>query len=479
VVHDPQSVLASRRSVDLCQGTDAVGFARKGNENIVNVSQSMGRPDPILSTAAAYDAIAERYAATWFDDQGLESTIDEFLRLLPTRTAVLDAGCGPGRDVRAMAVRGLEAVGIDISEGMLREARLRVPGGIFRRMNLDNIRYPPSAFSGVWACASLQHLPVSRAGRALAEFARVLRPDGILFVTVELGQGEHTDEYGRYRTLYSMADFLGMVSAAGFLLVDKRTVFKEKSTLPSPRPKTWVEVMARKKTEGDGCLDDGLHSCLLCPDMRFSLNLGLGQVSTSSILWGDDQLYLAPDLAPIIEGHLLLATTAHERCLGACSAELLGRVAKEQDKVRELTQLAYGEETFFLEHGPVVRREAGACIDHAHLHCFPGSFHVREAVERLVGGGQPCSQVGLQALNAAGQSYLYVEDTDRIGYAFRSRVAPSQFLRQVVASLVKEPEWRWQSSCLSAGTRERYRRAVATLLPVADSIEFVASGVSR
>jgi hypothetical protein len=69
-----------------------------------------------------------------------------------------------------------------------------------------------------------------------------------------------------------------------------------------------------------------------------------------------------------------------------------------------------------------------------------------------------------------GQSYLYVEDTDRIGHAYPLQVAPTQYLRQVVASLLGGVAWMWQSSSKMAVTRECFKRTVAELLPIADSL---------
>jgi hypothetical protein len=51
-------------------------------------------------------------------------------------------------------------------------------------------------------------------------------------------------------------------------------------------------------------------------------------------------------------------------------------------------------------------------------------------------------------------------------------VAPSQYLRQVVASLLKDVEWHWQSSCRSTATRECFRRTLAAVLPVADRLSW-------
>ena len=50
---------------------------------------------------------------------------------------------------------GSEVLGIDLSSGMLNEARRRVPNTIFRKMDLRSPQFPPNSIGGIWACASL------------------------------------------------------------------------------------------------------------------------------------------------------------------------------------------------------------------------------------------------------------------------------------------------------------------------------------
>ena len=70
----------------------------------------------------------------------------------------------------------------------------------------------------------------------------------------------------------------------------------------------------------------------------------------------------------------------------------------------------------------------------------------------------------------SGRSYLYVEEAEEQGWAFRESVVQLQFLRQVVASLAGDRSWRWQSMYPQADVQSRYRRTLHRTLPVADEI---------
>src|SRR5918912_1675499 len=122
-------------------------------------------------TTLIYQDIAVDYAATWFSDPVMEPMLNGFLEHIEMPGEVLDAGCGPGRDVLAMARRNIEAIGVDLCAAMLAEARTRIPGGIFRQMDLRSLKYPPETFSGVWSCSALTYLLTEGAAQALREFA--------------------------------------------------------------------------------------------------------------------------------------------------------------------------------------------------------------------------------------------------------------------------------------------------------------------
>ena len=129
-------------------------------------------------TARTYDRIAARFAEMHRETR-VTAQMERFTATIPAGAAALDAGCGPGRDLVWLDELGCEAVGLDISMGMLREARDR--SGTRRVVRGDcHLEVPASAFGGVWMCASLLDVPKRDAPAVLAEARRVLRKGGPL-----------------------------------------------------------------------------------------------------------------------------------------------------------------------------------------------------------------------------------------------------------------------------------------------------------
>ena len=107
----------------------------------------------------------------------------EFFRRLPG-PAVLVAGCGEGRDSRHLQGLGARVVSFDLSEGMLSLARAADPAGSYLRADLRDAGSIGGSFDGIWACASLVHLPTSDMLDVLGQLGMLLRPGGKLFVSV-------------------------------------------------------------------------------------------------------------------------------------------------------------------------------------------------------------------------------------------------------------------------------------------------------
>ena len=97
-------------------------------------------------------------------------------------TRLLDVGCGPGHIAAAAAVRGAVPIGLDAAAGMVAVARGRHPEVEFQEGDAERLPFADASFDGVVAGFVVNHLP--RAERALAEFARVVRPGGRVAVTV-------------------------------------------------------------------------------------------------------------------------------------------------------------------------------------------------------------------------------------------------------------------------------------------------------
>ena len=101
------------------------------------------------------------------------------------RAAILDLGCGPGRDLRAFAALGHEVTGLDGSVGLVTIARSETDCQV--RLNLD---LPPARFDGIFANAALFHVPSSQIVRVLADLAVALKPRGVLFCSNPRGKNE-------------------------------------------------------------------------------------------------------------------------------------------------------------------------------------------------------------------------------------------------------------------------------------------------
>jgi SAM-dependent methyltransferase len=112
-------------------------------------------------------------------------------------TRLLDVACGPGHLAAAAAARGAMPVGLDAAAGMIAVARARYAEIEFQQGDAERFPFGDASFDAVVAGFVVNHLP--RPERALAEFARVVRPGGRVAVTV-------WDRPGRMRLLGVLAD---------------------------------------------------------------------------------------------------------------------------------------------------------------------------------------------------------------------------------------------------------------------------------
>jgi len=186
----------------------------------------------------------------------LDAEIEEYLGTMP----VLDAGCGTGRDARALAEHGLPVLAVDLSHGMLDEARertaRRLPNGAihYALMDLRRLELPDACCRGVWCSASLLHLPKTMAPRAMAQLARVARRGAPLTVFLKLaGEGEdqqfRTYEYvpvagtQRFFAYYTPDEAAHLVEEAGFV-ADDVLVTQDLRALDAPG---WVAVEGTRR----------------------------------------------------------------------------------------------------------------------------------------------------------------------------------------------------------------------------------------
>lgn len=156
------------------------------------------RIDPSVArdqaTLAFYDREAPDYVAG--GKGGVSRWLDAFLVQLPRGARILDLGCGGGRDAEAMLARGFDVDATDGTPAMAAKAEERL-GRPVRVMRFDELSAVGS-YDGVWASASLLHVPRAALADILALVCRALRPGGLHFASYKAGGIEGRDRLGRY-----------------------------------------------------------------------------------------------------------------------------------------------------------------------------------------------------------------------------------------------------------------------------------------
>jgi ubiquinone/menaquinone biosynthesis C-methylase UbiE len=200
-----------------------------------------GAQEALRVTIDTYDATAAEYAERTLGIS-MNVSIRWFVAHLPARARILDAGCGPGRDVVALRSMGYDVFGLDLSAGMLAHASQRAPD-VLVQGDLTALPLDQGSFQGVWACASLLHLPKPAMTRALAELRRVLA-DGVVYIAVKQGSDSAYVPYAngreRYFAYYSPDELRHLVERSGFRVIETRT------RTSSRHPDTpWIHLLAR------------------------------------------------------------------------------------------------------------------------------------------------------------------------------------------------------------------------------------------
>lgn len=163
-----------------------------------------------------------------------------FEKRLYAGARILDCGCGSGRDSKYFVDNGYEVVAIDGSSELCKKASeltgLDVKNVLFRDINYVD------EFDGIWACASLLHVPIEELKDVLKKLTGALKDCGILYVSFKLGDfnGERN---GRYFTDLSEESFEQLINELPELVI------KEKSISEDVRPErneSWLNAVLMK-----------------------------------------------------------------------------------------------------------------------------------------------------------------------------------------------------------------------------------------
>ena len=155
--------------------------------------------DPTNSIRESYDRLAEEYARRIADElqhKPLDrELLDRFAQQTKGRGEVCDMGCGPGHVARYLRDAGASVFGLDLSPGMLEQARKLNPDIPFREGNMLALDIPDGALAGIAAFYAIVNIPRRSLPLVFREFRRVLQPGGLLLLAFHTGNEVlHEDE---------------------------------------------------------------------------------------------------------------------------------------------------------------------------------------------------------------------------------------------------------------------------------------------
>ena len=191
-------------------------------------------------------AYYERQAQAFWEgtrDHDVRQNIDALLAHIEATPpyTLLDFGCGPGRDLRTLAALSHVAIGLDGADTFVAMARAYSGCEVWRQDFLA-LALPPSHFDGIFANASLFHVPSRDLPRVLREIAAALKPRGVLFASNPHGRDEEGWSGGRYGAYHAAATWTRFVTDAGFALLDE---YYRPEGLPRAQ-QPWLATVWRK-----------------------------------------------------------------------------------------------------------------------------------------------------------------------------------------------------------------------------------------
>lgn len=133
----------------------------------------------------------------------------------PPPFTLLDFGCGPGRDLRTLRDAGHVAIGLDGAPRFVAMARAYSGCEVWQQDFLQ-LALPPAAFDGIFANASLFHVPGQELPRVLRQLHAALKPRGVLFSSNPRGDNAEGWNGPRYGAFHDLAAWRAFATAAGF-----------------------------------------------------------------------------------------------------------------------------------------------------------------------------------------------------------------------------------------------------------------------
>ena len=190
-----------------------------------------------------YDAQAHTY---YQSTVGLDmsSIYPRFLNELSPGAHIADAGCGSGRDTKAFLQRGFVVTAFDASP------RMSDLAGAYTGQKCHVLRFQEMQFrrkfDGIWACASLLHVPKTEIGGVLRRFVAALKPGGIVYASFVEEEGERIAADGRLYNSYTPESFRELL--ATITTIREITTWRTEERSSPAKRAPWLNFLLKKTT---------------------------------------------------------------------------------------------------------------------------------------------------------------------------------------------------------------------------------------
>lgn len=167
---------------------------------------------------------------------------DKFLEKLNSDAYILDFGCGAGRDTKYFLSRGYQVDAVDGSEQLCRIASEYT--GIKVRQMLFQELDEKEKYDGIWACASILHLPKKQLREVLENMYAALKSEGWIYISFKYGEFEG-ERNGRYFTDFTTDTFKEFIHDMHGLKIEEHWITGD--VRPGRGEEKWLNLLLQKK----------------------------------------------------------------------------------------------------------------------------------------------------------------------------------------------------------------------------------------
>ncbi len=166
---------------------------------VVTMPQPIMQEQKTAEVQSGYDRVAEEYARHLYDELRRKpldrELLDRFADRVRGKGLVCDLGCGPGQVARYLHDKKIEICGVDVSAGMIEQARRLNPDIEFTQGDMLALKVPNESWAGVAAFYAIVNFPPTDLAAVMRELNRVLRPGGSMVLSFHIGeQIEHVSD---------------------------------------------------------------------------------------------------------------------------------------------------------------------------------------------------------------------------------------------------------------------------------------------